>query len=116
MGPISSHPLPSFAHGFPKQEMDQKQVNEQQILELYVSLKVAEHLLSCCVSQDRGHFLDVGGNFGWFALLAAASGCDVDTFEPVDWFRYLLETSANLNGFTMSGESSFNIHPLIVSN
>mmetsp|Transcript_6805 Transcript_6805/g.10337 ORF Transcript_6805/g.10337 Transcript_6805/m.10337 type:complete len:390 (+) Transcript_6805:116-1285(+) len=122
---IRSNPiLPPFSYGFPTKEVDQKQVNNQQILEPYVSVKVAEHLQSCCISkegQGRGHFLDVGGNFGWFALLAAASGCDVDSFEPVDWFRYLFATTANLNGFTSSKDQfnkhhqSVNIHPLIVS-
>lgn len=112
---IRSNPiLPSFMYRFPSAEMDQKQVQTQQILEPYISLKLAEHLKLCCAQHVgfRGHFLDVGGNFGWFAFLAAASGCDVDTFEPVDWFRDLIETSAEANGFR---GSSFNVHPGIVS-
>jgi len=115
---VRSNPiLPSFSYGFPEKESDQKQINEQQILEPYVSIQVAQHLHSCCIGSDgsQGHFLDVGGNFGWYALLAAASGCDVDSFEPVDWFRYLFETTAKLNDFTSSTSQSFNIHPVIVS-
>ena len=112
---VRSNPvLPAFIYGFPEHEADQYQVNHQQILEPYVSIKFAEHLTACCRTKRgrRGHFLDVGGNFGWFALLAAASGCDVDTFEPVDWFRHVLQSSLKLNEFVLG---KFNVHSLIVS-
>ena len=33
-------------------------------------------------STDPPHVIDVGGNIGWFSLVAMASGATVDTFEP----------------------------------
>jgi FkbM family methyltransferase len=34
------------------------------------------------LSGKQGRVLDVGGNIGWFALLSAANGAQVATFEP----------------------------------
>lgn len=64
-------------------------------LEPRVTYQLARHLQHCC--RQDGHFLDVGGNFGWYALLAAAIGCKVDSFEPVPWFLALFEYSMALN-------------------
>ena len=41
-------------------------------LEPRVTYQLALHLRRCC---EGGHFLDVGANFGWYTLLAAALGC-----------------------------------------
>ena len=65
-------------------------------LEPRVTYHLAKRIRPCC--KQGGHFLDVGGNFGWFALLAAALGCQVDAFEPVPWFVALLQYSTALNG------------------
>ena len=65
-------------------------------LEPYVSYHMVQDLRICC--KNARHFLDFGGNFGWYALLAAALGCRVDTFEPVPWFAALIEyTRSHLN-------------------
>jgi FkbM family methyltransferase len=46
-----------------------------------------------CVQSDgsKALFVDVGGNFGWFSILAASMGCRVIVFEPVPHFRAFLE-------------------------
>ncbi|KAL6746244.1 hypothetical protein V8C86DRAFT_3149980 [Haematococcus lacustris] len=46
----------------------------------------------------RGLFVDVGSNFGWFAVQAASLGCRVLAFEPVPHFHAFLEYSVHLNG------------------
>ncbi|KAG1670446.1 hypothetical protein FOA52_010182 [Chlamydomonas sp. UWO 241] len=44
--------------------------------------------------------LDVGANFGVFALYAAAEGCRVIAWEPVDTFRAFLHHGIALNNLT----------------
>ena len=43
-------------------------------LEPRVTYQLARRMRQCC--RQGGHFLDVGGNFGWYTLLAAALGCE----------------------------------------
>ena len=52
----------------------------------------------CCA--NGGLMLDVGSNFGWFALYAATMGCRVVAWEPVPVFRAFLELGAQLNNLT----------------
>ena len=49
----------------------------------------------CCA--DGGLVLDVGANFGWYALYAATLGCRVVAWEPVPAFRAMLQLGAALN-------------------
>ena len=52
-------------------------------------------LLEPCAHHEL--FLDVGSNFGYYALLAAVMGCEVIAWEPVPHFRALIELGAQLN-------------------
>ncbi len=54
-----------------------------------------------CVRGDgtRGLVVDVGGNFGWYSLFAAAMGCRVVAWEPVPHFRDFFLYAVALNGF-----------------
>mmetsp|Transcript_5720 Transcript_5720/g.12635 ORF Transcript_5720/g.12635 Transcript_5720/m.12635 type:complete len:565 (+) Transcript_5720:140-1834(+) len=54
-----------------------------------------------CIKQDgtRSLFVDVGSNFGWFSLVAAAMGCRALAFEPVPHFHAFLEYSVHVNGY-----------------
>ena len=52
----------------------------------------------CCA--DGGLMLDVGSNFGWFALYAATMGCRVVAWEPVPVFRAFLELGVRLNNLS----------------
>ena len=110
----SHHQLPSFKYSFPKNKADQKQPLAQGVLEPYVSVQLGRHLKSCCNSDEDGvhHVVDVGGNFGWFTLMGAASNCNVDTFEPVPWFNRLLRKNVESNEF----EDKVVVHDVIVSN
>ena len=44
--------------------------------------------------------LDVGANFGYFALGAAAAGCRVIAWEPIELFRAFLHHGIALNNLT----------------
>eukprot|EP00884_Botryococcus_braunii_P020614 jgi/Botrbrau1/7236/Bobra.0021s0020.1 len=52
-----------------------------------------------CLRADAapGLVVDVGGNFGWYTLLAASLGCRVMVWEPVPLFRAFLEFGLQLN-------------------
>ncbi|CAL8462169.1 g1700 [Coccomyxa elongata] len=52
-------------------------------------------------SGDTGKRLvvDIGANFGYYSLYAAAHGCRVIAWEPVPKFRSFLEYGVQLNGF-----------------
>jgi len=54
-----------------------------------------------CIQPNgkRALFADVGANFGWFSVFAAAMGCRVIAFEPVPHFHAFLEYSVHINGF-----------------
>lgn len=49
--------------------------------------KILEHgCLPPTAGGKPGLVVDVGGNFGWYTLLAAAAGCRVIVWEPVSYF------------------------------
>ena len=58
------------------------------------------HQLSrqCCA--DGGLVLDVGANFGYYSLYAAAMGCRVVAWEPVPVFRKFIAAAARINNLT----------------
>lgn len=88
--------LPRFNYMFPKGESDQWQVEQQAVLEPFVSYNLVQDLRACCGAGGR--FVDVGGNMGWYTLMMASLGCRVDVFEPVPWFSSLLGfNSASVN-------------------
>ena len=58
--------------------------------------------------------LDVGGNVGWFSMVAAAHGAEVFVFEPNVVNMVRLCESSVLNGWTLSSNPSYNqVHPYL---
>ncbi|KAG2497659.1 hypothetical protein HYH03_004398 [Edaphochlamys debaryana] len=70
------------------------------VIEPYITQIFYRILKDRCVRPDgsRALVVDVGANFGWFAILAARLGCRVIAYEPVPLFRWFLEYSAYING------------------
>ncbi|PNH06979.1 hypothetical protein TSOC_006593 [Tetrabaena socialis] len=66
-----------------------------------------------CTRPDgsRALVVDVGANFGWFAVLAARMGCKVIAYEPVPIFRAFFEFSVHLNDLT----SLIDVRAMVVS-
>uniref|UniRef100_A0A7S0RP63 Methyltransferase FkbM domain-containing protein n=1 Tax=Chlamydomonas leiostraca TaxID=1034604 RepID=A0A7S0RP63_9CHLO len=64
-----------------------------------------------CKADPRkpGLFVDVGSNFGWFAVMGAAMGCRVLAFEPVPTFHAFLEFSVHLNGLAQAVDMRSNV-------
>ena len=55
------------------------------------------HRLSAECCAKGGLMLDIGSNFGYYAILAAKLGCRVLAWEPVPVFRAFIELAAQLN-------------------
>ncbi len=55
-----------------------------------------------CLRPDgsRALVVDVGANFGWYSLFAAAMGCRVVAWEPVPHFRDFFRYGIALNNFS----------------
>lgn len=87
--------MPDFKYMTVLDETDQQQAKQQGVLEPFVSYHLSKDMQTCC--NAGGRFLDVGGNFGWFALLGAATGCVVDSIEPISWFSALIKEQKSLN-------------------
>ena len=64
---------------------------------------------SCCARG--GLMLDVGSNFGYYALLAAKMGCRVLAWEPVPAFRAFVAAALRLNNLT----HRVHLRPAVVS-
>lgn len=101
-------PAPGFLFMFPAGDANQQQVYDQGIYEPYLSYHLAQDLKVCC--SRGGHFLDVGSYFGWYALVMASIGCNVDAFEAVPWYQSLAEyTKQDLNVASISDK--IKLHP-----
>eukprot|EP00931_Biecheleriopsis_adriatica_P081146 TRINITY_DN54497_c0_g1_i1.p1 TRINITY_DN54497_c0_g1~~TRINITY_DN54497_c0_g1_i1.p1 ORF type:complete len:334 (-),score=42.02 TRINITY_DN54497_c0_g1_i1:182-1183(-) len=104
--------LPDFTFVYPREDTGHDTLSSYGVLEPYISYQVAHSLQKCC--QNSGHFLDIGGNYGWYALLLASMGCLVDTFEPVPWFASVIEFSRDVAN-NQSVRESIMVHKQLVS-
>jgi len=90
-------PYFKFAHTNPKLDVDvSHMVYHGGVLEPLISFTWYKLLRERC--RNRELVLDVGGNFGWYTVLAASLGCRVITWEPVPRFRAFLLYNVLLNG------------------
>ncbi|EFJ41791.1 hypothetical protein VOLCADRAFT_98168 [Volvox carteri f. nagariensis] len=89
-----------FAYTNPEQDFDVSyHMDGSGIVEAGITTIVYQVLAGRCLREDgsRALVVDVGANFGWFAVLAARMGCRVIAFEPVPLFRSFLEYNIHLN-------------------
>ncbi len=59
-------------------------------------------LAACCAAHDDSLVVDFGAQLGWFSLLAASCGLDVDAIEADPENARLLAASCELNGWSDS--------------
>ena len=69
------------------------------------------HRMTAACCETGGLMLDVGSNFGYYALFAAAMGCRVVAWEPVPTFRAFLEIAVQLNHLS----HRVHVRPAVVS-
>jgi len=61
---------------------------------------VAERAAAAAVQEADGCFvLDAGSNIGWFSMVMASYGCQVEAFDVQERVLKLMNHSAHLNGF-----------------
>ncbi|GIL87966.1 hypothetical protein Vretimale_6338 [Volvox reticuliferus] len=104
----------AFAYTDPQHDFDVSYHMENTgILEAGISTIVYQLLSKRCLREDgtRALVVDVGANFGWFAVMAARIGCRVIAFEPVPLFRSFLEYNIHLNDLS----NLIEVRPLVVS-
>ncbi|GIL90927.1 hypothetical protein Vretimale_17060 [Volvox reticuliferus] len=90
----------NFAYTDPKQDFDVSYHMENAgMVEAGITAISYKLMNGRCVKAggNRELFVDVGANFGWFAILAAKLGCRVIAYEPVPLFRAFFEFSVHLN-------------------
>ena len=77
-------------------------------------IKTVSERMKARNQKDRPIMLDIGGNVGWFSMVAAAHGAEVFVFEPNVVNMVRLCESAVLNGWTLSPNPSYNqVHPYL---
>ncbi|GMH44297.1 hypothetical protein BSKO_12231 [Bryopsis sp. KO-2023] len=96
---------PSFLMPYTDFQLDNDvsgQMHRFRIVEGGLTALWKEPLERCCTADPnrRGLVLDVGGNFGWYALYAAKLGCRVVTWEPIPHYREFLEYGVVANNLT----------------
>ncbi|GFR50178.1 hypothetical protein Agub_g12345 [Astrephomene gubernaculifera] len=104
----------NFAYTDPKADYDVSyHMDTAGMVEAGITAIAYKLLEGRCNRADgrRELFVDVGANFGWFAILAAKLGCRVVAYEPVPLFHAFFEYSVHLNDLT----SLIDIRPLVVS-
>eukprot|EP00878_Enallax_costatus_P012288 GHUV01012835.1.p1 GENE.GHUV01012835.1~~GHUV01012835.1.p1 ORF type:complete len:415 (+),score=90.28 GHUV01012835.1:144-1388(+) len=104
-----------FAYSDPSVDSDEsEQMHKHKIIEPVLS-QTAVHILKRVCSRaepgSAGNVVDVGANFGWYSVLAAALGCCVSAFEPVPTFRAFLEYSSARNHL----HSRITVYPHVVA-
>ncbi|GMH44326.1 hypothetical protein BSKO_12260 [Bryopsis sp. KO-2023] len=96
---------PPFLMAYTDYELDNDvsgQMHHVRIVEGGLTALWKEPLERCCKVDPsrRGLVLDIGGNFGWYALYAAKMGCRVVTWEPIPHYRDFLTYGVVANNLT----------------
>ena len=92
---------PPFVMAFtdPKADIDvSENMQRMRLVEPLYNLYWERLTAKCCA--DGGLVLDVGVNFGYYALYAARLGCRVVGWEPVPVFRAFVESAARLSNLS----------------
>ena len=88
-----------FAFTDPEVDIDvSRHVRDTGVLEIRMHRLWNDLLLNC--SQPDARFVDVGGNFGWYSVMAAVYGCRVTAWEPVPRFAAFFKYNMLLNNVT----------------
>ncbi|KXZ44545.1 hypothetical protein GPECTOR_65g163 [Gonium pectorale] len=111
---VPSHMNFTFAYTDPKLDYDVSYHMEGSgMVEAGITAIAYKLLNGRCEGKggQRALVVDVGANFGWFAIMAARLGCKVIAYEPVPVFRSFFEYSIFLNDLS----SLIEVRPSVVS-
>ena len=101
---------PPFAFAFSPLDRDMLRFEALGMVEPQLTHVWHELTWQCC-RRDGATVIDVGGNYGYYTLWAAALGCNVEVVEPVAEYRAVIDRGLRSNpGFAQR----VRIHPRIV--
>ena len=86
---------PQFYFAFDELDDDMTRMARHLIVEPTLTRTWHELTSECC--RRHGTVIDVGANYGWYALYSLALGCHVSIFEPVPAFIEILRIGLLLN-------------------
>ena len=88
---------PPFVYVYNPLDQDMLYVRHRLLVEPELTRIWSNSTRACCAAPS-GVVVDVGSNFGWYAMLSLSLGCSVVAFEPVEAYQDVLRLAAHLNG------------------
>jgi FkbM family methyltransferase len=93
---VSTNTQPRFTFAYNPLDDDMDKMATTLVTEPMLTFAWHEATWRCCAAPG-GLVVDIGANYGWFALYSLALGCDVVAFEPVPEFQEALQLGISLN-------------------
>ena len=88
---------PPFVYVFNPLDKDMLYIRERLVVEPDLTRIWMNSTRECCAAPG-GLVVDVGSNFGWYAMLSLSLGCSVVAFEPVRAYQDVIRLAVHLNG------------------
>ena len=88
---------PPFVYVFNPLDKDMLYIRERLVVEPDLTRIWMNSTREFCAAPG-GLVVDVGSNFGWYAMLSLSLGCSVVAFEPVRAYQDVIRLAVHLNG------------------
>jgi hypothetical protein len=88
---------PPFVYAYNPLDQDMPFVRHRLLVEPELTRIWSNSTRECCAAPN-GVVVDVGSNFGWYAMLSLSLGCSVVAFEPVRAYQDVIRLAVHLNG------------------
>ena len=106
---VTTNTEPRFTFAYNPLDDDMDKMAAQLVTEPMLTFGWHEATWRCCAAPG-GLIVDIGANYGWFALYSLALGCEVVAFEPVPEFQEALRLGISLNpGFAQRARLYANV-------
>ena len=106
---VSTNTEPRFTFAYNPLDDDMDKMAATLVTEPKLTFGWHEATWRCCAAPG-GLIVDIGANYGWFALYSLALGCEVVAFEPVPEFQEALRLGISLNpGFAQRARLYANV-------
>ena len=106
---VSTNTEPRFTFAYNPLDDDMDKMAATLVTEPKLTFGWHEATWRCCAAPG-GLIVDIGANYGWFALYSLALGCEVVAFEPVPEFQEALRLGISLNpGFAQRAKLYANV-------
>ena len=88
---------PPFVYAYNPLDQDMLYIRHRLLVEPELTRIWSNSTRECCAAPN-GVVVDVGSNFGWYAMLSLSLGCSVVAFEPVRAYQDVIRLAVHLNG------------------